>query len=746
MTDPPIDTLHAHQRRPLTAIVLLFATLAVVYSLVTPLFEAPDEVWHFSFIQTLARKRALPIQPTDGFDIWLREAGQPPLYHILAALLVAPIEASDFPAFVRFNLAHPDVTVGMDRRWPNVFIHTPHEAWPYRGAVLAVHLARLYSVVWGVGTVIGTFLLTRQITGGRRPTAALFAASLVALNPRFIFMSAVVNNDATAACLSTFTLWFAVRLVQERGGRSRTSMGLGISLGLAMLSKMSAVGLLMIAALSLCAVWWQRRACVPCLRQGAIIFGLALLIAGWWYGRNIVLYGDPLGWQVWLAHAGAEPSSTADVLRQLREVFTLFWAPYIDLFPWPPLAAIGGLCLLGLIGWLRAVPRLLRSPAAALGPGHLPVVELALWAALLSISLLRFMASTPAADGRLLFPAVAALAVLLTLGTTRALPGPWPKRLWAVTGGGLLILAITTPFLIDRRFGPPLVSEEEATTPSVALNAVPFDTVRLLGLDVELEEEESPEATVSLYWQVLGQAPEDLRTVVRIWTPSQRLLGQRDSAPASEVYPPDLWQPGAFVRSTHAIDLDANLRPAVGRVDISVLAGDELLGRASSGRSVLRVPPPPVPQEAKMIDTPYRLGHPVDLIALESYTATQSLTKGEDPTEGVWRVILHWRTLSDMGVDYTVFVHMLDRDGALIGQCDGPPVNGDYPTSHWAVGDVIVDEHTCTIQDAGDDARKKPAFLSLGLYEWPDGARLPAYTAGGAPLADRAIRLTVPDP
>ena len=75
----------------LIAIVGFFCILGVTHSVVVPLFEAPDEIWHFSFTQVLATQRALPVQPTEGKNVWLREAGQPPLYYLVAApFVVAP--------------------------------------------------------------------------------------------------------------------------------------------------------------------------------------------------------------------------------------------------------------------------------------------------------------------------------------------------------------------------------------------------------------------------------------------------------------------------------------------------------------------------------------------------------------------------------------------------------------------------------------------------------------------------------
>ena len=47
-------------------ILLLFVVLATVYSVVTPLFEASDELWHYPLVQWLGQGQPLPGQPQDN--------------------------------------------------------------------------------------------------------------------------------------------------------------------------------------------------------------------------------------------------------------------------------------------------------------------------------------------------------------------------------------------------------------------------------------------------------------------------------------------------------------------------------------------------------------------------------------------------------------------------------------------------------------------------------------------------------
>jgi hypothetical protein len=50
-------------RRLLFGLLLAFSLLAVIYSLTTPLFEAPDEPLHYAYVRWLAEGHGLPQRP-----------------------------------------------------------------------------------------------------------------------------------------------------------------------------------------------------------------------------------------------------------------------------------------------------------------------------------------------------------------------------------------------------------------------------------------------------------------------------------------------------------------------------------------------------------------------------------------------------------------------------------------------------------------------------------------------------------
>jgi len=98
---------------------------------------------------------------------------------------------------------------------------------------------------------------------------------------------------------------------------------------------------------------------------------------------------------------------------------------------------------------------------------------------------------------------------------------------------------------------------------------------------------------------------------------------------------------------------------------------------------------------------------------------------------------LSWDVLASLPEDYTVFAQLFDAEGKLIGQGDGPPLSGDYPSSYWQIGERLTDTREIAIENP----ESKPAYLLVGFYRLSDGVRLPVVDADGQRVPDDAIRL-----
>ena len=99
-------------------------------------------------------------------------------------------------------------------------------------------------------------------------------------------------------------------------------------------------------------------------------------------------------------------------------------------------------------------------------------------------------------------------------------------------------------------------------------------------------------------------------------------------------------------------------------------------------------------------------------------------------------VTLTWQGLAPMGVDYTVFVQVLDDRDHIAGQVDAWPVQGTRPTSQWEPGEIIVDPYVLQLDD---NLPAGPYRVIVGLYQLSDLRRLMVLNQDGVPIDDKYL-------
>ena len=92
---------------------------------------------------------------------------------------------------------------------------------------------------------------------------------------------------------------------------------------------------------------------------------------------------------------------------------------------------------------------------------------------------------------------------------------------------------------------------------------------------------------------------------------------------------------------------------------------------------------------------------------------------------------LYWQALAAPAADYTVFVHVLDQDGKIVAQYDGPPAGGELPTRAWSPGATSADAISIPLPSSLSPGAYR---LIAGLYDAATGARLPVAGGGGGPV------------
>lgn len=93
-----------------------------------------------------------------------------------------------------------------------------------------------------------------------------------------------------------------------------------------------------------------------------------------------------------------------------------------------------------------------------------------------------------------------------------------------------------------------------------------------------------------------------------------------------------------------------------------------------------------------------------------------------------------WQGLTPMSEDYTVFVQVLDAQDRLVGQVDAWPVQGTFPTSQWAPGEVVRDPYVVQL---GSDLPPGDYKLNVGLYLLATLQRLAVIDASGVAVDDK---------
>jgi 4-amino-4-deoxy-L-arabinose transferase-like glycosyltransferase len=750
--------LHLKNRNlPLSLVLLAFLGLGVIYSLATPVFEASDEIFHYPVVKHIADGRGLPVQDPKARAAWEQEGSQPPLYYALAAMATAWINSGDMDA-IRWRNPLSNIGRPASPGNKNLVIHTAAEAFPWRGTVLAIHIIRFLSLLLGACTVGLTYLISRE-TWPEREELATLAAALVAFNPMFLFISASVNNDNLIVPLATLVLFLLLRTLREERLSTGRLLLLGVLLGLAALTKLSGLGLLLLTAVVLTIVAARQNAWRAWLKWAGILGALVVLIAGWWYLRNWRLYGDPTGLNVMLDIAGRRPGGPS--LQRLFAEFQGFRISYWGVFGGFTIVApawlyrvYDGLMIAGIAGWgvlaWKNRGHWRTGPRKGCGTPQLGmIVILALWVVVVWASLLRWTSQTLASQGRLIFPAIGAVAILLAFGLAGWAAGKWRTRVVLSLGMGLLVLAAAIPFWVLRPAyeKPPLLSPAQIPSAAQRSDVVFGGVLHLLAHELPQDAvRPGEELPVVAYWQSAAPTDRDLSVFVQLWTPGQdnlTLAGMTATYPGLGAYPTSLLKPGDVVKDSYQVPVEISATaPSLlqvhlglfeyGGLDESALPTVDSAGRPASGLvGTVRLLPPEPPS--------YEITHPqrFDLggqAALFGYdVSSDSLKAGQALT-----VTLYWQALARMADDYKVFVHLVgpEPEERIVAQSDKAPLGGAWPTWAWEPGYQVRDEYPL---DLPADLLPGKYELRAGLYRPSDGSRAPVQGPEGSVKDSAAI-------
>ncbi len=586
--------------------------LFCLYSFATPLFEASDELWHYPFVEHLATGHGLPVQRADQTDAdapWRQEGSQPPLYYAIAAFVSTPFDHANWRELRRLNI-HADMGVPTADGNANAILHTPAENWPWTGAALAVRIARLVSILMSTATVVFAYTVAREVWGTEReakdsldaprptPYMLLRLATLIftAFIPMFAFISGAINNDNAAIMFSTIGLWWALRLMRLGDLSPKSAIIAGLITGLGALSKSSALGLLGLFGVAACLCQTvgrvggihkvrkvqkvQKVVNLPNLPNlpNLIIFGLVLLlttlaISGWWFVRNINLYGDLLGWKAFLDVVGRRtPPATLGQLWSEREGFVwAYWGVFGTLnvvMPAWVYAGLNGMVLVAIAGWVRQAIDIVRNRRRPTRHALRLTLLCAFWVVLVFAALLRWTSLTPASQGRLMFPCIAALSAFMAYGLWRV-----HRAALMIACVGLIALAILVPALVIAPSYARPTNGWQAHLPQ-PLNVQFGNRLTLVEAGSSVRDiQPGQSASLTLNWQAFSALPKNYSVFVHLVDENNVIAAQRDMYPGqgnlalNEVSANYFWTDHYTVRLSSRLPTPKILRWRIGLYD-----------------------------------------------------------------------------------------------------------------------------------------------------------------------------------
>jgi 4-amino-4-deoxy-L-arabinose transferase-like glycosyltransferase len=403
----------------LAFILLAYLGVGALYALKTPDWQVPDEPAHYNYVRQLAEEGRFPVLEMGDYDqdymsrltserfppelpLEAVEYGDhhPPLYYLLAT-----------PVYLIFDGALPPL--------------------------------RLFSVFLGAGVVLLAYAVAATVFP-TRPLIALGTAAFVAFLPQHVAMMAGVNNDSLSELLIGVILWMVVvdgGPLRGTRDEARWLVGLGVVLGLGLVTKTTFLPIALVVALALLLAWWREgeRAWGRLARSLALVFGPALLIVLPWWLRNLSLYEglDIYGLANHAAVVVDQPRSSEWIAdygwRYLLEeglstTFQSFWGQFgwmgvlMPTWLYRALALCSGVLVMGLLYWLRERGRETTRDAQ--------LVVLAATVPLVGAAYVYYNCTFVQHQGRYLFPALIPMALGVALAVDALLRlMRWPERL-----------------------------------------------------------------------------------------------------------------------------------------------------------------------------------------------------------------------------------------------------------------------------------------------------------------------------
>jgi hypothetical protein len=392
-----------NERRGLISVFVLYFLLAIGYSLLVPPWEAPDEPAHYHLAWHLTHYNRYPSQEANY------EAHQPRLYYYFASLIFRTLNQidSDLTWYTRpkefvYNIRKPE----------------PRFEWSdenYR-FLWGLYILRWINILFG-GLALWLNWKTFKLIAPEKTSLWLAALALAALTPQYLHIMSSVNNDAIATLAGALLFYLTIRSVNE-SSKLLSLLAIVLAVLLPFLTKLSVLPGSLAVLLFIMLNWIFKFTEKRWLLTSALLFLTSIIILYILFPESAQTAISEIKWRLW---SFRENAFTEKYMKFIGEqILATYWGKVGWLAVGLPTWIINSLTVLGLIGMALHIYVLIKDR----GTNQRLILWMAVWliAPFAILAVFRNGLTTRATQGRLLFPAMGALSLLMTAGWHEMLP------------------------------------------------------------------------------------------------------------------------------------------------------------------------------------------------------------------------------------------------------------------------------------------------------------------------------------
>lgn len=389
-----------------------------------PIWEAPDEPAHYHLAWRVARGKSYPTYEHNY------EANQPRAYYYAASLVIRGLDQID-PKFSDYYVPRYEPR---NYRKPTHMYEWTDGNYHFR---LGVYSLRWLNILIG-GAALWCFWSASRLLAPEAPWLRVGALALAALTPQYLHIMSSVSNDAVGTLAGAALFYLGIRFMKEPS----TWLGLVVlvlAFALPFITKLTVLPVSAAVLLIVAGTWLFGLGS----RRWLVFAGLAVLLSA---GVIYIFFPEILqtawGEVEWRLSGFRRNAFTGKYLRFiLGQVMWTYWGKVGWVAIGLHKSIIYGLTTLGLLGMIVQAHGLIRDR----GKDFI----FSSWVATLLVGIFTTLAvfrnalSTAATQGRLLFPAIGVLSILMVAGWHRILPARLRQHLPVLIVLMLLISTLT---------------------------------------------------------------------------------------------------------------------------------------------------------------------------------------------------------------------------------------------------------------------------------------------------------------